>query len=230
MSDRNLNLGAVWITRTEPSASQTAKQVKKLGFTPLVAPLLILSAPQERPRLPEAGARLIFTSKNGIDAFCKYFTARNYSVLTVGEASAAYARAAGFKDVETAQGTSDSIPDQIIVSTSNLTPIIHCAGKHVRGAVVETLVAAGFNARRDLYYRSQPVSELPDLSAQAIRAVLLHSPLAAQTLATLSPDLSDARLISISQATDDALGSLACKARIIAAHPTEAEMLAGLLT
>lgn len=218
----------VWITRTYPGAYETAKRIKALGFNPLIAPLLEISAPDIVPPRPDKGTVLIFTSKNGIDAFCQNFKDRDFKVVTVGTQSAIHAREQGFTSVKSAYGTAGSVTEIILKTVQTQTPILHCAGRHVRGTIVGDLQDAGYTARRDLYYCSKPVEALPDVDIADVSHILLFSPLAAKTLADLKPDLAHCHLISISQNTDDALGmmkALSCK---IAKTPTEKAVLSCL--
>ena len=218
----------VWITRTFPGADATAKRVAEKGFTPLVSPLLTLSPPDRQPALPTRDTVLIFTSKNGIDAFCRYFKARDYSVITVGPESAIYARNKGFKSVKSAYGTADSVTEIILKTVKIQSPILHCAGRHVRGRIIEDVIEAGYEGRRDLYYCSKPVDALPEIDLSCVSSILLFSPLAAKTLSGFKLNLSQCVVISISQNTDAALGGLIAASRKIARNPTENAVLACL--
>jgi len=116
-------------------------------------------------------------------------------------------------------------------------PIIHCAGRHVRGSITEDLSAAGYNARRDLYYQSEAVTDLPAIDYAALTHIAFYSPLAAKTfqsfasqdlLGQVSLDIHKAVFISISRATDAALGGLHGDRpvqRHIADAPNEAAMI-----
>jgi len=105
----------VWITRTQPGASDTAKAVKLVGFTPLIVPLLNVVLNDTSPQVPKPDDILIFTSKNGVTAFCDYvgdarlLEFRQSDVITVGDGSAEAARLAGFENVRSAAGTSDDM-------------------------------------------------------------------------------------------------------------------------
>jgi len=195
-----------------------------MGLGP-IAPLVTVSPSPKIPPLPEKETVLVFTSGNGIEAFTGLTDDRHWPVITVGDETARLARSAGFKSVSSAKGTSEDITRLIMDKLPITRPIIHCAGNHVRGSITQDLQAAGFNARRGVYYQSAPVQRLPKIEVSSLTYIALYSPLAAQTLADFRPDLRHATAISMSPATDKALGGLKFKARLIAKHPTEAAML-----
>jgi len=225
----------VWITRTQPSAQASAKQWEAHGFNAIIAPLLKVVKALELPLKPSQDSVLVFTSKNGVFAFQSYgFTPQN-TVIAVGDATAEAARAAGFTDVVSAQGTSADVTALILKTLSKDTPIIHCSGRHVHGSIMEDLEVAGYRVCRDIYYQSEAVRDLPDADFNAITHVIFYSPFAARTFRTLlmrresvkaSLDIHKLAFISISQATDAALGDLTPALRLIAKAPNEAAMLA----
>jgi len=227
----------IWITRTQPSADDSARLWEAAGFKAIAAPLLrVVNAP-ERPAAPESDAVLVFTSKNGVFAFQGHGFKPQNKVITVGDATAAAARAAGFRDVASAKGVSADAAALCLKHVPKTTPIIHCAGRHVRGSIVEDLTASGYDARRDLYYQSEPVTAWPDIDYAAISHIAFYSPLAAKTFAALlhgkpsgrlSLDIHIPSLISISRATDATLEGVIDAKRVVAREPNEAAMLAVL--
>ena len=114
--------GRVWITRAQPGAARTAARLSALGFDPVVAPLLKIRAlPQPAPDLTDVAA-LVFTSRNAVSAFASLTAARDRSVLTVGDATAEAARAAGFADVRSASGDLKALAQLI---AADLPPFVH---------------------------------------------------------------------------------------------------------
>src|SRR5262245_41571800 len=96
--------GLIWITRAQPGADATAGRVRALGREPLVAPLLEVSPAGGGPiDLAGVGA-LAFTSANGVRAFAAREAGRGLAVFSVGAATAAAARAAGFAEVAASDG------------------------------------------------------------------------------------------------------------------------------
>jgi len=222
----------VWITRTQPSAQQTADAFERAGFRTLIAPLLTVEYETNREAIPDKSV-LIFTSQNGVRAFCAGQSCRDYPVFTVGDATAQLARQMGFSVVRSAGGTSDDIAPLIAQSALKQAqylhmPYLHISGRHVRGTVSQDLRAAGFKAERRIYYRSASVQVMPDIDVTKADIAAFFSPLAAQTLALLSPQIRHLKAASISAATDEALGTLEFKQRCIARAPTVKSLIAAL--
>lgn len=224
----------IWITRTQPCADDSARLWQAQGFKTIVAPLLrVVNAPQ-KPAPPDPNALLVFTSKNAVFAYQTYGYKTGHKVITVGDASADAARAAGFQDVVSAQGCSEDVTALILKNIPKSTPIIHCAGRHIRGSIIEDLQAAGYTGQRDLYYQSEAVNLWPKIDYSAVSHIAFYSPLAARSFRELYMQDKTARalrdihkrvFISISQATDAALGDLRAQARVIANLPNETAML-----
>lgn len=230
-----LMTNTVWITRTLPSAQESVLAWQAAGFKAIAQPLLEIAKAPAAPKPPSPESMLVFTSKNGVFAFQGYGFAPQNKVITVGDATARAARLAGFKNVISAQGMSDDVTALIRETISLNTPIIHCGGRHLRGAIVEDLQAAGYAARRDLYYQTTPVKTWPDIDYSALSHIAFYSPLAAQTFYHLmkqdmagnaSLDIHALSFMSISLAVDAALEDLTPAQRLIAQAPNEASMLA----
>ena len=216
----------IWITRTLPSVHRSAANFAQLGLACAVAPLLkVMPAPTMPPK-PQWDDILIFTSQNGLNWFCEFTKRRDWRVVTVGDETAAQATKAGFDKVSSAGGTSRDVTALITSNFAKGSSFVHCAGKHVRGTITQDLQAAGYKARRDLYYQSSPISSLPNIDLAKLSYIALYSPLAAQTLAGFQPNLAGITLLSISAATDAALGNIRCQSRRVAKAPTETAMLA----
>lgn len=216
----------IWMTRTLPGAHKSAAAFAQLGLACAVSPLLKVMPASDMPPRPDKDDVLVFTSQNGLRWFCEFTKRRDWRVVTVGDETAAQAQSAGFSAVSSAGGTSADVTTLIKSNFAKGTSIVHCAGKHVRGTIIQDLKAAGYKARRDLYYQSSPVSKLPNIDLSQLSYIALYSPLAAQTLAGFKPNLTGVTLLSISPATDAALGDVRCQSRRIARAPNETAMLA----
>jgi len=220
-------MSKVWITRTLPAAEKTALAVSEMGFDPVVSPLLKVVAPDILPSLPGPNCLLVFTSKNGVRAFCERTDNRNWPVITVGDATADLARTFGFKVVTSAAGTSPDIIELIKSKVKQSTPIIHCAGETIRVDFAQELNQLGFTAKREVYYGTLPVDIFPD-ALHTIKYVLFHSPRAARSLRELNLDVSHMTAISISEAANTELKTLALHEKCTANAPTETALLACL--
>lgn len=208
----------VWITRTQPSADESADAWRQAGFEPLVLPLLEVQPIAHDP-LPDDTV-ILFTSKNGVD----HFEGSGQRAVCVGDATAEKARAAGYRDVVSVNGTSADITAWIRANLPKTQAICHVSGWHVRGSISEDLRASGYDATRLKAYRSFPAKVWP---TQVFDCVALYSPLAADVFAGLAEtsDVSTIQAICISQATAKPLEALTLKSYVIAATPREDEQI-----
>ena len=170
----------IWITRTALAAENSAQKWQAKGFDTITAPLLEVKLAAQRPAEPKAETVLIFTSKNAIWAFHAYGFAPVQEVITVGDASAHYARTIGFKHVHSAKGTSADVTRLVQDSINMDRPILHCSGDRPRGTIIEDLGQMGYQARKMLYYCTQPVPDWPDIDYQRLSHIAFYSPRAAQ--------------------------------------------------
>ena len=208
----------VWITRTRPAADESAQVWRDAGFESLVAPLLDIQA-VPHGSFPK-DTILIFTSKNAVDhAVCV-----GQRAICVGDATAQYARKAGFADVVSVDGTSADITKWVEANLPKSQAVIHVSGWHVRGSIIEDLQSGGYPASRVKVYRSVPRPIWPKRTASY---VVFYSPLAARVFANLAKGqrLSALSAICISQATADELAELRLKAIRIAERPREDELI-----
>lgn len=215
----------VWITRTVPAAFKSAANWANAGYAAAVGPILDVTKPREMPELPPRDGIVVFTSSNAAKAFAEYTLNRQWSVVTVGLQTKNVCHDLGFRDVVTANGTSEDVTRLLLETYTTDRPIYHCAGNHVRGTIIEDLKEKGYRAQRDLYYLTTPVKELPKIDTGKLDFVTLYSPLAAKTLVEFAPDLTGVTVMSLSAAIDEALGDYPCKARHIAKEASEPSLI-----
>lgn len=210
----------IWLTRTLPAAKESAEAWTGAGFAPLVAPLLEIEPVRHEPIPPDAV--VVFTSKNGVD----HTLCGGQRAICVGDATAEKARAAGYKDVWSVDGTSEDVTRWIKQNLSKTKPVYHVSGWHVRGHIIEDLSAAGYAAHRINVYRSIACPTWPD---ETFSYVAFYSPLAAHGFAEIAiaeiKDLSELTAICISAATAKELSALALKSIHIAKQPREDELI-----
>jgi uroporphyrinogen-III synthase len=171
----------VAITRAMPEAEATAVRVRERGATPYLAPLLSIVPCSFDVSLRGAQA-LLFTSANGVRAFPGARAAKALQVLTVGDATARAAHAAGFANVRSASGDAEAL---IALARALLAPsagkLIHIAGQHVAGDVAGRLREAGFEVEQRTAYTAVAAATLPSAFAENLDLVLFHSARAAET-------------------------------------------------
>ena len=220
----------VWITRTVPAAFKSAANWANAGYAAAVAPILDVTKPRGMPDLPPPDGVVVFTSSNAAKAFSEYTLNRKWAIVTVGLQTKNVCHDLGFRNVISANGTSEDVTRLILETYTTDRPIYHCAGNHVRGTIIEDLKAKGYRTQRDLYYLTTPVKEMPKIDTSKLDYVTLYSPLAAKTLIDFAPDLTGVTVMSLSAVIDEAFGDYPCKARFIAAEPNEPALIEAVPT
>ena len=208
----------IWLTRTWPASEDSVQTWRSAGFNPLSEPLLEIEAVAHEP-IP-LDAVVIFTSKNGVD----HSICGGQQAICVGDATAAKARAAGYRDVVSVDGTSVEIKTWLIANLPKSQVIYHASGWHVRGSITEYLTRMGYSACRVKTYRSVPRPIWPE---DEVSAVIFYSPLAAQVFTAMcdNRDVSEFTAVCISRSTARELNGLNLKSVLIAARPREDELI-----
>lgn len=216
----------VWITRTRPGADRTAERLRALGLTPVVAPLLAVQP--LTPALPDLDryAALVFTSPNGVAAYAALTPRRDHPVFTVGDATAAAARAAGFPQAQSAEGDIHALA-RLIAGQPPAGPILAAVAESPVADLAALTYAQGSYAVIDALpiYRTVPT----DLSAPPqAQAALVHSPRAARLLAGHGRSaLKSYLVVCISPQAAAPLSALALDPAVAEA-PNDAALLATL--
>lgn len=228
----------ILITRPEPGASATAARVAALGLVPLVSPVLSRRAVKPVLPRPQAITAILLTSGGAIADLPPAYHA--LPVLAVGDATAARAQAAGFRDVASAGGGAD---DLVRLASMRLPrdarPLLLPVGRSQGTAVADQLRAAGFRVLRRVVYAMVPARTLAApaltaLRAGQVRAVLFFSAETAQQFVRLAQraHVADALrpvdAISIGQPAAMALQQLNWRRVRVAARPNQDEILAFL--
>ena len=221
----------VWITRAEPGASETAERVAAHGHKAVVAPLLMLERlPNPQMNLHDVRA-IAFTSANGVRAFAAASPERDFRIFCVGAATAAEAKAAGFRSVLAGDGDVAALAQRIATRQLELRGgvVLHPGAAHPAGDLVGALKRAGIEARGVALYDSMPAQVSPEILAGMgeIDAVLLHSPKASKVLAKLlrkhpAPHL---HALCLSPAVARPLSRIDLSERVAAPIPFEAALL-----
>ena len=167
---------SVLITRPEPGASETAARVAALGLLPVVAPLLqIHTLPGAWPPSGQVQA-IVVTSGNAIGALPA--SHRHLLLLAVGQATARRARAAGFEQVESADGDASALADLAErVCQKHRGPLLLATGRRQGNSLAEELRGRGFAAVRRVVYSADPVALLPATARSALRSGALRAAL-----------------------------------------------------
>jgi uroporphyrinogen-III synthase len=183
------------VTRPEPEAADTAARLRALDIEATVCPLLTFEA--LGPSLPDARgfAAIALTSPNAVRALAQRGTLRGYlglRVFAVGEKTAAYARAAGFREVVSASGTLADLADQLAHAGLE-GPVFYPAAREPAGDLAKSLAPYGVMVITAHVYAMHPVAGLPlpvrdDLVEGGIGAALFYSRRTAETFVRLAGD------------------------------------------
>jgi len=219
----------IWVTQTHPRGHDSASDFETMGLAAVSYPLLNIEFSGAKIDTPDPATHLIFTARNGVRAFVDKHTERDYNVTCVGDATAALAKQYGFNHITSAGGDANSVIEHILKTIPKSVPLRHCAGRHVRGDITETLSALGYTAERVEYYASKPITDV-GIDISEFGYVAFYSPLGARTFHELfkDKDVSGLKALSISAATDEALEGLSLKARLVAESPNQHAMMARL--
>jgi len=145
---------------------------KGIGFShyPLFKPRFFPLPPLKTPQA------LIITSKNSIRALEGYEDLKKIPLYAVGEKTAELAKQKGFVNIFNAAGTSQDLIKLIVKMGQRDKGILwHLSGEEVKGNIIEALTIAGFEARRQIVYLIEDVTDLPpSLQAKLINNSISH--------------------------------------------------------
>ncbi len=160
------------VTRPQADAERFAVDLRACGIEPIIAPMLdiVMSpAPDDLTEHLATAQALLFTSANGVRALSALLPPFERPVFTVGSATAAAARQAGFLHVETANGAASDLAHLVI---RQLDPaggaLFHAAGTVGGGPLRQTLQKAGFIVHRVPLYQARIPAFLPDPARRAL--------------------------------------------------------------
>ena len=157
------------LTRPKADSERLARALAAHGISSIIEPLLNILVQEGPPPDTRGVAAIAFTSANGVLAFAERSPRRNLPVYAVGDATARAARAAAFKDVQSASGDVDDLARLL---TQALSPeagaILHPAASKVAGDLAGHLADSGFTYRREVIYKSEKISSLSPKSRTAI--------------------------------------------------------------
>jgi uroporphyrinogen-III synthase len=222
---------AVLITRPLEEAARTAALVEARGFVPLVAPLLAVR--QFFPALPQAVQAVLVTSGNALTGL----KVAGAPLLTVGDATAERARAAGFANVHSASGDATALAALAVrLLRPDAGPLLLACGSGQGRALAASLRAGGFAVIRRVTYAATPVAAFPAIAAAALRTEQVHAALflSAETAAAfvrllppaLTAALENVLALAIGKPAADALKPLRWRQIRRANSPTLDDVLA----
>ena len=221
------------VTRPEPGASETAARLSALGFSPVLAP--VMTVVQRAVKATGQPQAVLVTSGNAIPALPALL--HQLPLLAVGDASAARATAAGFRDVRSAGRDAAALADLAAAQLSPAAgPLLLASGEGQGMALAAALRSRGFAVWRRVAYATQPAAALQPaarsaLGGGAVRAALFFSPQSARHFVTILQRDTPAEVVrgiealAISRPTEAALQGLPWLRVRVASHPNQEELL-----
>ena len=225
----------IWITRTQPQAELTAARLERLGWTPVVAPLLQTRALGGLEHALAAGDdadALAFTSQAAVSAYAAHRPQRSLPVFVVGEGTGRAAYEAGFDSVngpEAGQrGDVVGLADRIAAATPRPALVLNPTARKPAADLADLLARRGVSARSVAVYETVETETAPP--PDDLRGVMVHSPRAGEILAArIAADLAGRLTVwAISAAAAQALWTKNFARILVAAEPNEDAMFARL--
>jgi len=215
------------ITRPEPGATATARQVKEMGFEPVLAPCLMIEP--LAPLLPENPAAIVLTSAQAIPALPDRF--HHIPSFCVGDATAAKMRQAGFVCVKSAAGDAEDLLRLVAEQNISGTHLLAVGERH-GVALARQLREHGIKVVRRKVYATRPLPVLPAairaaLAAGEIEKALFYSAETAKAFIGLQP-AGTARMeaLALSPAIAAQVQGLPWQSIRVALAPNESDLLA----
>ncbi|MFC3326374.1 uroporphyrinogen-III synthase [Mesorhizobium cantuariense] len=229
----------VLVTRPEPGASRTARQLRETGFQPILLPLTeTVALPVDAGVVPDAAVAVAITSANAVRHAPEELIATLAALPchAVGKRTAEAARKAGFLSVSEGSGDAEALADSIAAALSDKAIVYLCGRVRFQG-FEQRLKTAGVGVHAVETYDTLQVGYSDEtivalLSSQPVDAVLLYSAKAAAAMQVLArrPALQGlferTRFFVLSTRIAAALDDTANERIRIAAQPDEEALLA----
>ncbi len=191
----------VLITRPERAAQHLSSVLRQHGYTPLIEPLLAISAGhQQPPPLLNTGG-VIFTSPNGV-ALTPYADLprgwRLWPCYCVGARTAYVAEKYGWQNITAGSGSGAQLAQQIKTRQSPDTGhLLHIGGVDLKPEPDTSLRHSGYLVINWTVYCASPVEVLSATCAAALNGSLrIVTFFSARTVATFATLLRDADMVS----------------------------------
>ncbi len=226
----------VLVTRPLEDAAVFAARLREMGHEPLIAPLLTVRFHDGPPLELEGIEGVLATSANGVRALARRTAQRDVPLYAVGPQTAEAARQAGFATVQSADGDAVALAETLPQWVKPGSVLFHAAGAEGAGRLASLLASKGYEVRTAILYEVGAATALPGSVAQALSngslaAAFFFSPRSARVFAecAVRADLCKMCLglsaVCISQATAEALKSLAFREILVAQRPNQDALL-----
>lgn len=150
------------VTRPGADAEALARDLTEMGHRAIISPMMNIVRRAPRPVDWSSFDAIVFTSRNAVIHGRPFPPlARARPVFTVGEATAAAARAAGFGNVTSADGNVDDLAAHLKRNPpGNRARLVHICGQETKGDLGKALAATGACVEKAIVYAMQPAEAL----------------------------------------------------------------------
>ena len=236
MAGNSTRIGLL-VTRPADLAPATARRLRRLGFSALLAPALGIEPLHEPP--PEGWERAAAVVATSPRAFLSPVPAPLLArpLFAVGGRTARAARAGGFRQVHTGPADAAALAEAILEAGTR-GPLLHLAGTEVAGGLAERLDEAGVPLMVWRRYRARPQPVMPPHARRALLSgrlagVLFYSARTAAAFrawvdAELKARLAGLDAWGLSEAALGPVADLPWRGRHAVAHPWENVLLTAL--
>lgn len=227
----------VLVTRPEPGATATARKLRSMGFEPVKLPLQEIRPLPWRGTLPGGIAGVAITSANAIRGapLALISALARLPCFTVGEATAATAREAGFADIRHGDGDAVRLARSLIQSHPD-GAIVYLTGRVRLPDFEKTLTEGGFAPvaveTYDTVAVDRPAERLTKaVAGKSLDYALIYSANAGTSLAEAidTPEMKalfdKTTLVCISPRVAEHFGSRRRGKILVAGEPTETSLL-----
>jgi uroporphyrinogen-III synthase len=228
-------MATVLLTRPRAASENLADELRRLGYTCVIEPLLAIEPLNTPPPVtPAEICAVMITSANALEAGHGLAAFFDLPCFCVGARTAARARNVGFSHAQGASGDGVLLASFITATLagSRDSAILHICGQDIDSGVQEELARRGYRVVPWPVYAARPVARLTDLAARLLRegkidAVTVFSARTAETLkallqgAALEACCQSLTAIGLSEAVTQALKPLPWKKLAAASSPTE---------
>jgi uroporphyrinogen-III synthase len=226
------------LTRPEEDSKKLADRLKALGHEVTCRPLLTIE-PLPAPEIDlDNFQAVLFTSANGVRAFAQKCPYREITCFSVGDATAATAKDAGFSTIYTAGGDVDKLAELIIHTLDKTAqPLLHISGTAVAGNLSERLTKTGFQVHQHKLYTARKATRFSAATQALIQSghithMPFYSPRTAKTFVDiiqqehLSAHLSKITALCLSSAVSNVINSHVWHGVLTAAQPDQHSLFA----
>jgi uroporphyrinogen-III synthase len=228
-----MNRARVWVTRTDPFNRLTVKRLAAAGYDAVGAPVLAV-VPLAVPPVVKVPDALILTSLNAVRLHRFVPAFAGLPLFAVGDRTARYARARGYRCVASAGGDVQALCRLIRAELNEGADMLHPGAVDTAGDL-EALLEHRFRVRKLPVYDVRE-SDPRDLewicgALQDIDHVLIHSPRAGRYTASLIRDAAPrwpGSIHCISEAAAAPFRSNPDLRVVVADHPDERSLLGSL--